>query len=166
MGDGVTKKRKRTVAEPPVDATALSKKAKKTKKPVPKVQAKDDSDDEDDDDDDVEDEEQDEKDEDSEDDEDKDEEESDAESAEDEENDDAADDTIGKLPTDEAPVLSLSSDSELFEQLKLSEKTMKAIGEMGFTKMTAIQKVVRYAQFRGKMEHRRERSDVLLSAKY
>ncbi|KAG5921022.1 ATP-dependent RNA helicase [Claviceps capensis] len=144
MGDGVTKKRKRTVAEPPVDATALSKKAKKAKKPAPKIQAKDDSDDEDDDDDDVEDEEEEEEDdddEDSEEDADKDEEESDAESAEDEENDDAADDTIGKLPTDEAPVLSLSSDSELFEQLKLSEKTMKAIGEMGFTKMTAIQKV-------------------------
>ncbi|KAG6304905.1 ATP-dependent RNA helicase [Claviceps purpurea] len=143
MGDGVTKKRKRTVAEPPVDATALSKKAKKAKKPVPKVQAKDDSDDEDedDDDDDVEGEEEEEEDEDSEEDADKDEEESDAESAEDDENDDAADDTIGKLPTDEAPVLSLNSDSELFEQLKLSEKTMKAIGEMGFTKMTAIQKV-------------------------
>ncbi|KAG6211293.1 ATP-dependent RNA helicase [Claviceps purpurea] len=141
MGDGVTKKRKRTVAEPPVDATALSKKAKKAKKPVPKVQAKDDSDDEDEDDDDVEGEEDEEEDEDSEEDADKDEEESDAESAEDDENDDAADDTIGKLPTDEAPVLSLNSDSELFEQLKLSEKTMKAIGEMGFTKMTAIQKV-------------------------
>ncbi|KAG6008304.1 ATP-dependent RNA helicase [Claviceps pusilla] len=143
MGDGVTKKRKRTGAEPAVDAAALSKKSKKTKKPAPKVQPEEDSDDDSDDSKDVEDaeEEDDEDDEDPEDESDKDGKESGAESADDEDKDDAADDTIGQLLTDGASILPPSTDSELFEQLKLSEKTMKAIGEMGFTKMTAIQKV-------------------------
>lgn len=47
------------------------------------------------------------------------------------------------LPTDEAPVLPMATDAQSFDELKLSEKTMKAIQEMGFTKMTSIQKSVR-----------------------
>ncbi len=35
---------------------------------------------------------------------------------------------------------SLSTDAQAFSELNLSEKTMKAIGEMGFTKMTEIQR--------------------------
>jgi hypothetical protein len=47
------------------------------------------------------------------------------------------------IPTDSAPILSSLADSEKFEDLKLSEKTMKAIQEMGFTSMTSIQRSVR-----------------------
>lgn len=47
------------------------------------------------------------------------------------------------LPTDSIPVLPLGTNAESFEELKLSDKTMEAIKEMGFTKMTAIQKTVR-----------------------
>ncbi|KAL7941760.1 P-loop containing nucleoside triphosphate hydrolase protein [Trichoderma barbatum] len=53
----------------------------------------------------------------------------------------AARDTDGDvIPTDSAPLLSTLADSQKFEDLKLSEKTMKAIQEMGFTKMTSIQR--------------------------
>ncbi|QPG96504.1 ATP-dependent RNA helicase [Epichloe festucae Fl1] len=135
MGDGIAKKRKRNGAEPVVDATALSKKSKKAKNPVPKVQPQPEEASED--------EESAEEDEDVEEDSVEDEiDEAEEESGdEDENNDDATDDTVGELPTDGAPILPPTTDSELFEQLKLSDKTMKAIGEMGFTKMTAIQKV-------------------------
>ncbi|KAM0264273.1 hypothetical protein ACHAQJ_000762 [Trichoderma viride] len=44
------------------------------------------------------------------------------------------------IPTDSAPILSTLADSQKFEDLKLSEKTMKAIQEMGFTNMTSIQR--------------------------
>ncbi|RFU79235.1 atp-dependent rna helicase has1 [Trichoderma arundinaceum] len=44
------------------------------------------------------------------------------------------------IPTDSAPILSTLADSQKFEDLKLSEKTMRAIQEMGFTKMTNIQR--------------------------
>lgn len=137
MGDGIAKKRKRNGAEPVVNATALSKKSKKAKNPVPKLQPQPEEASED--------EESAEEDEDVEEDSVEDErDEAEEESGdEDENNDDAADDTVGELPTDGAPILPPTTDSELFEQLKLSDKTMKAIGEMGFTKMTAIQKVVR-----------------------
>ncbi|QUC22740.1 uncharacterized protein UV8b_06981 [Ustilaginoidea virens] len=50
------------------------------------------------------------------------------------------DSPVGDLAAANAPLLPAATDSELFEQLKLSDKTMKAIGEMGFTKMTSIQK--------------------------
>lgn len=135
MGDGIAKKRKRNGAEPVVNATALSKKSKKAKNPVPKLQPQPEEASED--------EESAEEDEDVEEDSVEDErDEAEEESGdEDENNDDAADDTVGELPTDGAPILPPTTDSELFEQLKLSDKTMKAIGEMGFTKMTAIQKV-------------------------
>ncbi|KAL7953496.1 P-loop containing nucleoside triphosphate hydrolase protein [Trichoderma compactum] len=44
------------------------------------------------------------------------------------------------IPANSAPILSTLADSQKFEDLKLSEKTMKAIQEMGFTKMTSIQR--------------------------
>ncbi|KAL7808839.1 P-loop containing nucleoside triphosphate hydrolase protein [Trichoderma aethiopicum] len=44
------------------------------------------------------------------------------------------------IPTQSAPIVSTMADSQKFEDLKLSEKTMKAIQEMGFTKMTNIQR--------------------------
>ncbi|KAL7933979.1 P-loop containing nucleoside triphosphate hydrolase protein [Trichoderma chlorosporum] len=44
------------------------------------------------------------------------------------------------IPTNSAPILSTLAESQKFEDLKLSEKTMKAIQEMGFTKMTSIQR--------------------------
>lgn len=47
------------------------------------------------------------------------------------------------IPTDSAPILSTLAESDKFEDLKLSEKTMRAIQEMGFTKMTSIQRTVR-----------------------
>lgn len=46
------------------------------------------------------------------------------------------------IPNNSAPILSTLADSQKFEDLKLSEKTMKAIQEMGFTKMTSIQRSV------------------------
>lgn len=47
------------------------------------------------------------------------------------------------IPTQSAPIVSTMADSQKFEDLKLSEKTMRAIQEMGFTKMTNIQRSVR-----------------------
>jgi ATP-dependent RNA helicase DDX18/HAS1 len=47
------------------------------------------------------------------------------------------------MPSGTAPVLPQTADSDLFEDLKLSDKTMKSIQEMGFEKMTAIQRSVR-----------------------
>jgi ATP-dependent RNA helicase DDX18/HAS1 len=47
------------------------------------------------------------------------------------------------MPAGNAPVLPQTADSDLFEDLKLSDKTMKSIQEMGFEKMTAIQRSVR-----------------------
>ncbi|KAL6879262.1 P-loop containing nucleoside triphosphate hydrolase protein [Trichoderma novae-zelandiae] len=44
------------------------------------------------------------------------------------------------IPTQSAPIVSTMADSQKFEDLKLSEKTMKAIQDMGFTKMTSIQR--------------------------
>lgn len=52
---------------------------------------------------------------------------------------------IDGLPNASAPLLPPSTDSDLFEDMNLSEKTMKSITEMGFTKMTAIQKSVSQA---------------------
>ena len=135
MGD-ITKKRKRNGAEVAVDAAAVSKKSKKAKNP-PKVAEPEDNDSDSQDNEDA-----------SEDrDEPSAEEDSDNEDDAGEEqasDDDDADNTVGDLPTDAAPILpTVSTESELFDQLKLSEKTMKAITEMGFTKMTAIQRTVR-----------------------
>lgn len=56
----------------------------------------------------------------------------------------AAKDTDGDvIPASSAPILSTLAESDKFEDLKLSEKTMRAIQEMGFTKMTSIQRSVR-----------------------
>lgn len=56
----------------------------------------------------------------------------------------AAKDTDGDvIPANSAPILSTLAESDKFEDLKLSEKTMRAIQEMGFTKMTSIQRSVR-----------------------
>ncbi|KAL7919800.1 P-loop containing nucleoside triphosphate hydrolase protein [Trichoderma austrokoningii] len=44
------------------------------------------------------------------------------------------------IPASSAPILSTLAESDKFEDLKLSEKTMRAIQEMGFTKMTSIQR--------------------------
>ncbi|KAM0450941.1 hypothetical protein ACHAO4_006333 [Trichoderma viride] len=44
------------------------------------------------------------------------------------------------IPASSAPILSTLAESDKFEDLKLTEKTMRAIQEMGFTKMTSIQR--------------------------
>ncbi|PNP44326.1 hypothetical protein TGAMA5MH_03932 [Trichoderma gamsii] len=44
------------------------------------------------------------------------------------------------IPATSAPILSTLAESDKFEDLKLTEKTMRAIQEMGFTKMTSIQR--------------------------
>lgn len=46
------------------------------------------------------------------------------------------------LPAASAPILPPATNSESFDELNLSERSMKAITEMGFTKMTAIQRSV------------------------
>ncbi|EHK20071.1 uncharacterized protein TRIVIDRAFT_171594 [Trichoderma virens Gv29-8] len=128
----LNKKRKRKQVEAAADA---SKKSKKLKNPPPAVEPE------------VEDEVAEEEEE---------EEEEEAVSNEDQENDNedgesdsgsdlgdkpAARDADGDvIPTNSAPILSTLADSQKFEDLKLSEKTMKAIQEMGFTKMTNIQR--------------------------
>lgn len=54
---------------------------------------------------------------------------------------DEGDDNVD-LPTNGATLLPPAADSQNFDELKLSDKTMKAIDEMGFSKMTAIQRTV------------------------
>ncbi|KFA72461.1 hypothetical protein S40288_08357 [Stachybotrys chartarum IBT 40288] len=54
--------------------------------------------------------------------------------------DDGDDDDGDELPASNGPLLPPPTDSQLFEDLKLSEKTMMAIKEMGFEKMTSIQR--------------------------
>jgi ATP-dependent RNA helicase DDX18/HAS1 len=46
------------------------------------------------------------------------------------------------LPAASASLVAPPADSESFEELRLSERSMKAINKMGFTKMTAIQRAV------------------------
>ncbi|KJZ74536.1 ATP-dependent RNA helicase HAS1 [Hirsutella minnesotensis 3608] len=53
---------------------------------------------------------------------------------------DGDDEVQGALPTDAAPILPPTTDSQTFAELKLSDKTLKAIEEMGFSKMTSIQR--------------------------
>ncbi|KAJ4863640.1 DEAD/DEAH box helicase domain-containing protein [Trichoderma breve] len=128
----LNKKRKRNKVEAAADAT---KKSKKSKNPPPPVEPE------------VEDEVAEDEEE---------EEEEEAVSNEDKENNnedgesDAGSDLADKpaardadgdvIPNNSAPILSTLADSQKFEDLKLSEKTMKAIQEMGFTKMTSIQR--------------------------
>ncbi|OAQ97479.1 hypothetical protein LLEC1_08024 [Akanthomyces lecanii] len=124
--DHSIKKRKRRDAEEATPAKTngadrISKKTKKAKKPVPE---------EEDDEDDFEGFEEEQEDEEV----DNDGEEEKAESDEDNET------NVTDLPTDSAPILPMAADAQSFDELKLSEKTMKAIKEMGFSKMTSIQK--------------------------
>jgi hypothetical protein len=142
MDHSISKKRKRRDAEaaaPAPSAEKISKKSKKSTKPVPTQEES--SDDEEDDFGGFDEEEEgtteqpngDEA------------AESDGndENEEDEEdNDEEAEENGVELPTDNAPILPLSSDAQSFDQLKLSGKTMNAINEMGFTNMTSIQKTV------------------------
>lgn len=131
--DHSIKKRKRRDAEEaaPVKtngADRISKKTKKTKKPAPEE--------EEDDEDDFEgfDEEQEAE-----------EVEIDSDEVEEEQADANEDEetNAADLPTENAPILPMAADAQSFDELKLSEKTMTAIKEMGFTKMTSIQKSVR-----------------------
>ena len=62
------------------------------------------------------------------------------ESAEEMEEDDG--DGSENVPIGTGPLLPPTTHSELFRDLNLSEKTMKAIEEVGFTKMTQIQRSV------------------------
>ncbi|KAK4082829.1 uncharacterized protein Triagg1_1719 [Trichoderma aggressivum f. europaeum] len=129
----LNKKRKRNKVEGASDAT---KKSKKLKNPPPPVEPE------------VEDEVADEEDE-------EEEEEEEAEAVSNEDNNEDGESDAGSdladgpaardvdgdvIPNNSAPILSTLADSQKFEDLKLSEKTMKAIQEMGFTKMTSIQR--------------------------
>ncbi|KAH0533330.1 hypothetical protein TsFJ059_001913 [Trichoderma semiorbis] len=125
----LNKKRKRTKVEAAADAT---KKSKKSKNPPPPVEPE------------VEDEVAEEEEE-----EEEEEAEENGNNNEDGESDagsDLADKPAARdadgdvIPNNSAPILSTLADSQKFEDLKLSEKTMKAIQEMGFTKMTSIQR--------------------------
>ncbi|CAG9944445.1 unnamed protein product [Clonostachys rosea f. rosea IK726] len=131
----LNKKRKLKDAE---EAVAAPKKTKKSKVPPPVVEPSSDEE-EDEDDEDVP---SDDEDEPEENDEEEDGSEQDGDEEEDEEDDgDDKDEADGEdLAQDNAPLLPPSTDSELFEDMNLSEKTMKAIKEMGFTKMTSIQR--------------------------
>ncbi|VUC34078.1 unnamed protein product [Clonostachys rosea] len=131
----LNKKRKLKDAE---EAVAAPKKTKKSKVPPPVVEPSSDEEEEDDD----EDVPSDDEDEPEEGDEEEDgsEEDGDEEEGEDEDGDDKDEADGEDLAQDNAPLLPPSTDSELFEDMNLSEKTMKAIKEMGFTKMTSIQR--------------------------
>lgn len=131
----INKKRKHRDAE---EATAATKKTKKSKAPPPPVEVEEDEEDDesvpDDDDEEVDGE--------------------DGAEEEDEDDDEAGSDIeiedetlpIDGLPKESAPLLPPTTDSDLFEDMNLSEKTMKSIQEMGFKKMTSIQKSVRLVQ--------------------
>ncbi|PWI66918.1 hypothetical protein PCL_04424 [Purpureocillium lilacinum] len=136
MGDlAATKKRKRNGVDAVADAAAATTKSKKVKAPPPKEveESEEESEDEDENEEEVE-----------EDDEDGSE---GADNSQDEDGSEASDEEQGSdlradrvLPADATPLVPLASDSQTFDELKLSDKTMKAIGEMGFTKMTTIQR--------------------------
>ncbi|CAI6096828.1 unnamed protein product [Clonostachys chloroleuca] len=131
----LNKKRKLKDAE---EAVAAPKKTKKSKVPPPVVEPSSDEEEDEDEEDVLSDDE----DEPEENDEEEDGSEEDGDEEKDEEDDgDDKDEADGEdLAQDNAPLLPPSTDSELFEDMNLSEKTMKAIKEMGFTKMTSIQR--------------------------
>lgn len=140
MGDlAATKKRKRNGVDAVADAAAATKKSKKVKAPPPKEveESEEESEDED---------EVEEVEEDAEDGSEA------ADNSQDEDGSEASDEEQGSdlradrvLPADATPLVPPASDSQTFDELKLSDKTMKAIGEMGFTKMTTIQRSVCFA---------------------
>ncbi|KAL6849155.1 ATP-dependent RNA helicase [Amphichorda felina] len=128
----LNKKRKLRDADSVTEAVALSKKSKKSKSPAPPVDPPSEDEEEEDDESAAgegsasEDEEERNGDD-----------ESDGGASALEDGDEAGDDD---LPKDSAPLLPPTTNSDLFEDLNLSEKTMRAIKEMGFTKMTNIQR--------------------------
>ncbi|KAL6831365.1 P-loop containing nucleoside triphosphate hydrolase protein [Trichoderma sp. SZMC 28015] len=127
----LNKKRKRNKVEAAADAT---KKSKKSKNPPPPVEPE------------VEDEVAEEEEEDEEEEAEVEENGNNNEDGESDAGSDLADKPAARdadgdvIPNNSAPILSTLADSQKFEDLKLSEKTMKAIQEMGFTKMTSIQR--------------------------
>lgn len=138
MDRNITKKRKLKEAEAISNGIDSAKKSKKQPKAVPKP-AEENEDLEDEVVDEEEEEEQEEQDE---------EEENDDEAPEDNE-EDGEEEEDGEngtdLPAGIVPTLPpTAGDAASFDELKLSDKTMKSIGEMGFTKMTSIQRAVRY----------------------
>lgn len=139
------KKRKRKNAEAAVEVAAGSKKSKKIRNPPPPKQIE-----EDESEDEVEVEAEDEdagEDNEAEEDEKMDEAENATPDSEDGGSDleeESGDKDGDELPTDSTPVLPTAADSDLFEDLKLSEKTLNAIKEMGFKTMTSIQRSVRF----------------------
>lgn len=138
MGLATGQKRKRNgVDAAATDAAAASKKSKKIKNPPPVVEPEEEEEEDDveGDDDESAEEESDGADE----------SEDEAEPADEGSGDEGSDidDNVEDLPTDGGLLLPPTAESQTFDELKLSEKTMKAIGEMGFTKMTSIQRSVR-----------------------
>ncbi|UNI18497.1 RNA helicase [Purpureocillium takamizusanense] len=138
MGDlAATKKRKRNGVDAAADAAAAAtKKSKKlkappSKKPEPEEEPEDEEEEEDEDEEEEEDDSAEAADS-SKDDEDG------SEASDEEEGSDLKND--GVVPAVATPLVPLPNDSQTFDELKLSDKTMKAIGEMGFTKMTTIQR--------------------------
>lgn len=131
----LNKKRKRKQAEAAVDGTKNSKKIKNPPPPRDEPEAEDEVAEEEDEEEAVSNEGSDEN-------------ENNNDDAESEGGSDLEDRPVAKdadgdvIPTDSAPILSTLAESSKFEDLKLSEKTMKAIQEMGFTNMTSIQRSV------------------------
>ncbi|KAI6784887.1 ATP-dependent RNA helicase-like protein [Emericellopsis cladophorae] len=112
----VTKKRKVRDAEGS-EAVSVTKKTKKIKSPAPPVEPPSESEEEVPED-----------------------EEDDNAEGEDSEDDVAENGEPDDLPAQSQPLLPPTTASDQFEDLKLSEKTMSAIKDMGFTKMTSIQR--------------------------
>lgn len=134
MDRNITKKRKLKEAEAVSNGIDSVKKSKKQPKTVPKpAEDNEDLEDEDVDEEDEEDEEEDDG-----------AEEQDEDAAEDDQEEEEEDSANGTdLPAGLVPTLPpTSGDAASFDELKLSDKTMKSIGEMGFTKMTSIQRAV------------------------
>ena len=147
MAPNLAKKRKLQEVNGVPDTAVVAQKTKKAKKPAPvapreEIEDDDVSDDENllENDDDV----------DSDDNDEDEAEEADPETngaaAAEEDEDDVEADGEDELPTESGPLVPLTTDCESFEDLKLSEKTMLAIKEMGFSKMTSIQRSVGLAR--------------------
>jgi ATP-dependent RNA helicase DDX18/HAS1 len=128
MDATLNKKRKRKSAEPAVEAVVSIKKTKKTKKPAPEVQPEEEVDDVESDDSEAAPEEADES------------VEEEQKTDKDDEEEDDEEEAGDEIAAGNGQLLAPSTDSELFEDLNLSDKTMKAIKKMGFEKMTQIQR--------------------------
>lgn len=68
----------------------------------------------------------------------------DTKSVSDDDSESGSDLETGTVAAQDAPILPPAADSKAFEHLNLSEKTMNAIKDMGFTQMTEIQRRVRF----------------------